>query len=48
MQKGLRLMGICTGIFAPSQEFLPFLEQYVDEIVMNNTHTELGCLQSSP
>lgn len=42
MHKGLRLMAMCTGIFAPSIEFLPYLEQFLDELVVNNQSNDIG------
>jgi hypothetical protein len=42
MQKGLRLMAMCTGIFAPSVEFLPYLEQFLDELSASNSTNEIG------
>lgn len=44
MHKGLRLMAMCTGIFAPSIEFLPYLEQFLDELVVNNQTNDIGTI----
>lgn len=46
MQKGLRMMAMCTGIFAPSIEFLPYLEQFLDEVVVSNASNDIGALHS--
>ncbi len=40
--KGYRLMALCSGVFAPSNEFVPYLEQHLEESLQQKLSKEVG------